>query len=406
MRILYLTFYFEPDLCAGSFRNTPLVEELANQLTSGDLIHVVTTQPNRYQSFKLAAPDHEERGDTDRCRVQIDRVAVPAHASGYADQMRSFLTYYRTAHRLTKGQQYDLVVASSSRLFTAFLGARLARGKTLPLVLDIRDLFRETILEMVKNRWGQFWRFGLNLALSIVERYTFGYASHINLVSEGFQSYFKSYSQATYSYFTNGIDDDFLALPPSLGRITPKKLILYAGNIGEGQGLHKIIPQAARLLGDNYRFVIIGDGGAKTKLEKAIQTEGVPNVELRKPVGRKELLFEYQKADYLFVHLNDLDAFKRVLPSKLFEYSATDKPVIAGVAGYAAQFVREYIDNSILFDPGNVNKLVKQLCQTPYRTAYRTAFVARFQRRAIMAAMARQILNVVPSVNHSETSAL
>ncbi|QHV99699.1 glycosyltransferase family 4 protein [Spirosoma endbachense] len=406
MRILYLTFYFEPDLCAGSFRNTPLVEELASQLTSGDLIHVVTTQPNRYQSFKLAAPGHEERGGNLSCRVRIDRVAVPTHASGYVDQMRSFLTYYRTAHRLTNGQQYDLVVASSSRLFTAFLGARLARGKFLPLVLDIRDLFRETILEMVRNRWGQFWRFGLNLVLSVVERYTFSYAKHMNLVSEGFRSYFNPYPQATYSYFTNGIDDEFLSLTPSTGRITLEKLILYAGNIGEGQGLHKIIPQAARLLGDAYRFIVIGDGGAKAKLEAVIQIEGVLNVELRKPVGRKELLREYQKADYLFVHLNDLDAFKRVLPSKLFEYGATDKPVIAGVAGYAAQFVLEYIENSILFDPGNVNKLVTQLRATPYRTAYRTAFVARFQRRAIMAAMARQILNVVPSVNHSETSAL
>ena len=33
--------------------------------------------------------------------------------------------------------------------------------------------------------------------------------------------------------------------------------ITYAGNIGEGQGLHKIVPQAAAKLGDNYKFRLL-----------------------------------------------------------------------------------------------------------------------------------------------------
>ena len=147
MKILYLTFYFEPDLCAGSFRNTSLVAELARQLGPDDSVHVVTTQPNRYQSFKQMAPNHEERGN-----VLIDRVAVPTHTSGIKDKIRSFISYYRAARQLTKNKQYDLVVASSSRLFTAFLGAQFARRHHTPLFLDIRDLFRETILEMLRNR--------------------------------------------------------------------------------------------------------------------------------------------------------------------------------------------------------------------------------------------------------------
>ena len=391
MRILYLTFYFEPDLCAGSFRNTPLVAELARQLTDSDHIHVVTTQPNRYQSFSRTASEHQQTTYASGCTVTIDRVQTPVHASGLTDQIRSFLTYYRAAHQLTNGQNYDLVVASSSRLFTAFLGARLARKRGVPLFLDIRDLFRETILEMLKN---PLLTWVLRPVLWAVERYTFGYARHINLVSEGFRSYFNAFWQATYSYFTNGIDDEFLDFPLTTDspEKTGVKTILYAGNIGEGQGLHKIIPQAARQLGEGYRFVVIGDGGAKTKLKQTIQHEQVTTVDLRKPITRNELIAEYQRADYLFVHLNDLDAFKRVLPSKLFEYGATDKPIVAGVAGYAARFVHEHLDNSILFAPGDVDTLVNQLRQTPYQTGYRTEFVARFQRKTIMSAMARRIL--------------
>ena len=51
MKILFLTYYFEPDLCAGSFRNTSLFKELLNQLTDNDFVHVITTQPHRYKSF-------------------------------------------------------------------------------------------------------------------------------------------------------------------------------------------------------------------------------------------------------------------------------------------------------------------------------------------------------------------
>ena len=44
------------------------------------------------------------------------------------------------------------------------------------------------------------------------------------------------------------------------------KRILYAGNLGEGQGLHKIIPESAKKLEGKFEFVIIGDGGMKNDL--------------------------------------------------------------------------------------------------------------------------------------------
>lgn len=392
MRILYLTFYFEPDIGPGAFRNTALVGELSRQLPAGSHIRVVTAQPNRYQSFKPTAPEREE-SQSDTCSVLIDRVTIPTHASGFLDQIRSFQAYFRAAHRLTKNQEYDLVVASSSRLFSAFLGARLARKRAIPLFLDIRDLFREAILDVFDN---PLLRVLLSPLLRVVERYTFGYASHINLVSEGYRSYFQAFPQATYSFFTNGIDNVFLDIPATEPTLNgPYRTILYAGNIGEGQGLHKLIPQAARQLENRFRFVIIGDGGAKHKLKAALKRHNVTNVELHPPVSQQELVTEYQRTDYLLVHLNDIEACTRVLPSKLFEYGATDKPILAGITGYAATFVRDHLPNSILFNPGDVLNLAKQLHETPYCTQIRADFKTRFQRKTICQEIARKILETV-----------
>jgi hypothetical protein len=391
MNILYLTFYFEPDIGPGAFRTTTLVNELSCQLTSSDSIHVLTTQPNRYDSYQPVT-SAEEEWYSGGCPISIQRIHVPRHKSSFIGQIHAFTHYYSRACRLASEHDYDLVFASSSRLFTAFLGARLARKRAVPLFLDVRDLFRETILEVIGN---PLVRISLGPLLRAVECYTFGYAHHINLVSEGFRSYFESFQQASYSYFTNGIDTLFLDIPAS--QPTPHKpyrTILYAGNIGQGQRLHDIIPEAARRLGSTYRFLVIGDGGAKKKLENALRVNDITNVEIRQPVNRWALLAEYQKADYLFVHLNDINACRRVLPSKLFEYGATDKPILAGVAGYAASFIRDHLPNAILFDPGDVTSLIRQLRETPYSTQSRAAFKQQFSRRAITIEMARQIRRV------------
>ena len=122
---------------------------------------------------------------------------------------------------------------------------------------------------------------------------------------------------------------------------------------------------------------------------------GVSNVELLNPVPRNELLKYYVKSTFLFLHLNDLEAFKKVLPSKLFEYGALDNPIIAGVGGYAAQFIKDNMSNYILFKPTDVDDLVEQLKRFSIRYEVRTEFRERFARDAIMERMATDILNMV-----------
>jgi len=384
-RILYLTFYFEPDLCAGSFRNSPLVHKLSEKLAEGGEITVVTTQPNRYSSFKSEAAPFETKGN-----IKIHRISIPTHNSGFLDQIKSFVTYFRAAKAITKGKQYDMVFASSSRLFTAYLGYTLAKQRKLPLYLDIRDIFVDTIKDVVQQ---PLIRMALLPVLRFIEQRTFARANHINLISGGFKSYFNKYKRPTYSTFPNGIDDAFLNLPPSvLPANRAVRKIVYAGNMGEGQGLHKIIPQAAQQLGEAYSFIVIGDGGAKGKLEQELKSRQLNNVQLLPPMKREELLQIYADADFLFLHLNDYDAFKKVLPSKIFELGAYDKPIIAGVGGFAADFIRENVPNHILFNPGDVTAMVAQLNSYAYKLEIRNEFKARFRRETINSEMADSIL--------------
>jgi hypothetical protein len=386
MNILYLTFYFEPDLCAGSFRNTPLAMELSKQCGEDCHIDVVTTQPNRYSSFKVEAKTREDIGN-----MSIHRIDLPSHKSGMLDQVRSFRRYFAKALKITRNEKYDLVFASSSRLFTAYLGLVIARKQKIPLYLDIRDIFVDTIDDVLKNK---LVKTAILPFLKVIEKRTFSYASHINLISEGFKPYFKKYNNAKYSFFTNGIDDVFLNnnKSSSLNGSTTKT-ITYAGNIGEGQGLHKIIPQAASKLGPSYQFKVIGDGGAKNVLEDEIAKLGVKNVDLMPPVTRERLLEIYNGSDFLFLHLNDYEAFEKVLPSKIFELATYDKPIIAGVGGYANKFITENVSNTILFTPCDVEAMVSGLQNYTYINEKRTDFIAKFSRDNINREMAKSILS-------------
>ena len=102
----------------------------------------------------------------------------------------------------------------------------------------------------------------------------------------------------------------------------------------------------------------------------------------------------YQEADYLFLHLNDYDAFKKVLPSKIFEYAVFNKPIIAGVSGYAQQFIRENVEDCILFHPTDVRAMVEQLKVYKQHDIDRSDFVQKFSRRNIMRKMAEDIIQI------------
>lgn len=387
-RILYLSFYFEPDLSAGSFRNSPLIWELARQSEDKADVDVVTTFPNRYGSFQTEALAKETKRN-----VTVHRIQLPAHMSGMKDQIFSYKEYYSKTLALTKNKKYDLVIASSSRLFTAYLGYKIASKNRIPLYLDIRDIFYDTMEEVLKSKSMKIFSLPI---IKQIERKTFSYATHINLISEGFKPYFDQYKKANYSFFTNGIDEIFIDNKVTLVNQNqlPKKIV-YAGNLGEGQGLDKIIPDAAKLLGNDYEFLIIGDGGIKKKLIDKVKEYRLANVKFQNPIKRDELIKVYEQCDFTFVHLNDYEAFKKVLPSKIFELACFPQPMIAGVGGFANQFVANHIVNKILFKPCDVEDFVNQLKNFEYKREERSNFIEKFKRSTINKEMASSMLKYI-----------
>jgi len=195
--------------------------------------------------------------------------------------------------------------------------------------------------------------------------------------------------------FTNGIDGAFVGdFSPKEPRHDAGIEIVYAGNVGDGQGLHLIVPPLAAKTAGRARFRVVGDGGRMEDLRKAVEISGVTNVVIEPPVPRAKLIDIYREADVLFLHLNDVAAFERVIPSKLFEYAATGKPILAGVGGFCARFISEEIGSAAVFHPCDVGGGVEALNLLDLGLTPRATFMAKYDRAGIMSAMARRILTV------------
>jgi len=255
MRILVLSFYYPPDVGPGPLRAHSIVEALKKRKDENVVIDVMTTMPNRYNSMKIDAQKFEK----DK-QVTIHRFDLPKHQSGMRDQSYAFTSYVFSVLKNIKSQEYDVVVATSSRLATAVLGAFIAKRKNAKLYLDIRDLFVDTMKDVLNESHGKI----LLPILRILERWTFRSANKINVVSGGFLPYVNKLNlNCTLTVYTNGIDQSFVLSNFKKAHMNHNPVLLYAGNLGQGQGLDVILPIATKTLNKSYSFTIVGDGGRR-----------------------------------------------------------------------------------------------------------------------------------------------
>jgi len=399
MKVVFFTFYFPPDLSAGSFRSIAFSQSFKEMLKPGDKIDVITSHPNRYKAHIVEAQDIEFDE-----MITIHRINVPSHTGTMFSQGYAFLIFALYAFNLCRKIKPDFLIGTSSRLMTAALTWISATFLKKRYFIDLRDIFSETISDIFTQK---------NKLLGLITKYIFiklekyilNSASGVNVVSKGFPEYFENngIDTSNWFFFPNGVDQDFVDFPvEEVGLKKNIKTVLYAGNIGKGQGLEKVIPSIAKNLGLEYQIKIIGDGGAISILKDLVNNENIQNVELIPPVGRIELIQYYLEADILFLHVNNIPAFERVLPSKIFEYAALGKPIIAGLSGYSADFMRKNIPYALIFAPGDSKNAVKCILDSANIKVSRNTvnkFISKYLRASIMNELAQEVIGCIGDKN-------
>ena len=306
----------------------------------------------------------------------------------------------------------QVIVATSPQFFCGWAGVVCSYLKWTRFVLEIRDIWPESIVTVGAMKKGMATR-----VLEFLEKWMYRSANHIVTVGEGYKN---NISQKVnvgerISVVTNGVDSDQFQ-PRSKDQaflkdheLTDKFVCSYVGTIGMAHGLEVTI-NAAKLLKqqgrDDITFCLVGDGARRSALEKLVQENDVANlVKFAGRLPKSEMPCVLASSDCLLIHLKKTDLFETVIPSKIFEAMAMQRPIIMGVRGESADIVRRS-GSGIDMEPDNAadlaeaviklkddSDLYQKLCQEGRR------FADENYSRDVLAGRMREVLEAVATKN-------
>ncbi len=168
-------------------------------------------------------------------------------------------------------------------------------------------------------------------------------------------------------------------------------IILYAGNMGQKQGLETLI-ECARLLNTQpaIQFVLCGEGAARDSLQQ--QASDLPNVHFH-PLLPADQLNELLNTADIHVLIQRQKAADLVMPSKLSGMLASGRPVIAtALPGTELAEVIEQV--GVLVPPGDPAELVKAILYLAPQPALRQELGQRGRTFALTHWNKETILNL------------
>jgi len=353
VKIVVLTQNYVPDPAASSFRMKALAEELQQR---GHEVAVITGTPNRYSSFELSR-DKINEGD----KEEIIRIKRPAQSGSVLCRSLGDLVFLFKSLWVSRPyvRSCDVVVATTPHLWIGLVGAVAAWFHRKPLVLDVRDLWPDVMIELgvIRENSVLFW------LLKKIERFIYRSAREITYNSPAFASHIAKEGGKTTACITNGIDDEYFKALQTLGPnpvLYNPYTVTYAGNIGMAQDLEPLVEAAVSFEG-RLNFRLIGDGLDRIRIQRLIKQKKVRNIEILPPVERTGLLGYYLETDAFFVHLKPIPMFEKTIPSKIFEYAATGKPVVWGLEGTASRVMEEIHEGQWAFKAGDAEDLKRVL---------------------------------------------
>lgn len=124
------------------------------------------------------------------------------------------------------------------------------------------------------------------------------------------------------------IDEDFSDLREKLN-LKGKFLVLFGGNIGQGQRVENIADLAKHYLpDDNIVFVIIGKGIKKDYLQQIAKDQGLTNILFLNYMPREDYLRFVKSADLGLISIHENNAAP-TCPSKAVSYMSLKIPMLA-----------------------------------------------------------------------------
>ena len=344
MRIGLFSQWYEPE---PAIIPSVLARELMRR---GHSVRVLTGFPNFPDGRIYDGYQMKWRSDAIVSGVPVRRVALfPSHDASVVGRLTNYGSFAISAAVSGSGWFRDieaLWVANSPP--TVGLPTWLIKSRYRPqIVLHIMDLWPESLrasgfgaatlkwplMEPLLDKW-------LSMTYNTADSIACTSKAQVDLLAD------RGVSREKLAYVPIWVDEALFypmarddALAATLG-VEAKTVLLYAGAIGEPQGLDTLIEACNGLRDEpNFHCLIAGSGTAEPRLREQVKEKHVANVSFlgRWPIGDMARLMSI--GDVHFVSLHS-DALSEVaMPSKVPATLACAKPVIAAALGDAARVI-------------------------------------------------------------------
>jgi len=369
MNILFISQHFPPEVGADSGRVSELTKIWAKE---GKNVTVLTGYPispagNVHTKYKQSYKRFFYRELIDGVNViRTWLLAIPNHTS--IQRILSYMSFCLSS--LIIGifvSNPNVIIATSPQLLSGLSGFILSFIKRVPFILEIRDLWPESLVGAgVGTETTVVYKL-----LSNLSKFLYKHSVHIIVVTPAFKEFLVGnyeVNPSKISVIRNGVDLEVFNPNVDINGIREKLnlqnefVVSYIGTIGLAHGLETILDAAEILKTDypNIKFLIVGDGAQKEVIETKSKNQKLPNINFIPQQAKNKVPPIINISDVCLVLLKKADVFKTVIPTKMLEYMACGKPIILGVQGQALEIMQE-ANSGLSIEPENSESLAESI---------------------------------------------
>ncbi len=363
MNILFLTDNFPPESNAPATRT---YEHCVEWVKQGEKVTVITCAPNFPKGEIFSGYKNKWYQEEMMDGIRVIRVwSYISPNRGLVRRILDYISFCVTSFIASLFVKTDLIIATSPQLFTAVSGYLTSVFKRRPWVMEIRDLWPESIKAVSAIEKDRILQLLDKLVLFLYKK-----ADQIVVVTDTFKE----------RMIACGIPPDKVHIIKNgvhLSQYEPREknqqlirqyelegkfIVAYIGTHGLAHKLDFILDCATKVKNEAIHFLFIGEGAFKARLVKKAKALELKNVTLLDAIPKSAVAEHISIADVALINLMKKDTFKKVLPSKIFENSAMAKPILLGVEGEAKKLI-EFYKAGLCYEPENETDFLKKLEQ-------------------------------------------
>ena len=336
LKILFVSQYFYPE----NFKGNDIVFDLANR---GHEVTVLTAKPNYpdgefYKGYGLFKKYSEVIQG-----VKVIRTPIYPRKNGRGLNIilnyLSFIvsSYFTCFFRLRNN--FNLIFVQQLSPITVALPAIWMKKRcNVKMYMWVLDLWPESFVALsgIKNK------FALNIIDKLVS-YIYRNTDVFFVSSKSFANSInlRQKKQNVIHWLPNWADEiqysnvDFKSLPSFPEGFN----VVFAGNIGDAQGLNFVLESAKVALEINWIFV--GSGRYLENLKAQIKNENIKNVFVFGRFPIETMDYFYDNADAMLVSLDSSPVFSMTVPAKIQSYMSKGKIILGMLDGEGNSLIND-----------------------------------------------------------------